>query len=157
MSAQPIVLRGAAAAGLAVDAYIHLKLAHQYSPVTSSFISEGTLFRIEGAAAIIAALLVLFWRHRAGDLFAWLTAAAGLAAILLYRYTDPGALGPLPDMHEPIWFTDKVWALIGQAVAFAALTPLIARRRRPHGGHRVHRVHRPENRARHHLPDRPGA
>ncbi|TDU03389.1 hypothetical protein EDD99_1811 [Streptomyces sp. 846.5] len=134
MASMPMVLRGTAAAGLAVDAYIHLKLAHQYSLVASSTISEGTLFRIEAAAAIIAALLVLFWRHRTGDAFAWLTATAGLAAILFYRYADPGALGPLPDMYEPIWFADKVWALIGQAVAIAALTPLIAGRRRPHSG-----------------------
>ncbi|QMU77239.1 hypothetical protein GXW83_17545 [Streptacidiphilus sp. PB12-B1b] len=134
MAAVSLVLRGVAAVGLAVDAYIHLKLAHQYSSVTSSTVSEGTLFRIEAAAATIAALLVVFWRHVAGDAFAWLTAAAGLAAILLYRYADPGTLGPLPDMYEPTWFADKVWALIGQAAAIAALTPLLARRRRPRSG-----------------------
>ncbi|WP_205380437.1 hypothetical protein [Streptomyces sp. MBT27] len=129
-------MRGAAAAGLAVDAYVHLELAHRYSPIASSILSEGALFRIE-AAAIFAALLVVFWRHRAGDAFAWLTAAAGLAAILFYRYIDPGSLGPLPDMYEPIWFTSKVWALIGQAIAITALTALIAARRRTHSGQRL--------------------
>ncbi|WP_051944393.1 hypothetical protein [Streptacidiphilus rugosus] len=155
MAARHIVLRGTAAAGLAVDASIHLKLAHQYAPVASSTINEGTLFRIEATAAIVAALLVLLWRHRFGDRFAWLTAAAGLAAILFYRYADPGALGPLPDMYEPIWFTDKVWALLGQATALAALTPLIARRSRRHGGHRVH--HQAEDTAAGPVRDRPGA
>ncbi|ACU72851.1 integral membrane protein [Catenulispora acidiphila DSM 44928] len=123
----PIVLRAVAAAGLAVDAGIHLNLAHRYDPVTSSVISQGTLFRIEAAAAIAAAVLVVLWRRRPGDAFAWLTAAAGLAAILLYRYANPGAIGPLPDMYEPIWYADKVWALISQAAAVATLTPLIIR------------------------------
>jgi len=132
MAAIPIVLRGTAAAGLALDAYIHLTLAHRYSPVASSTISEGTLFRAEAIAAILAALLVVFWRHRAGDAFAWLTAAAGLAAILFYRYIDPGVLGPLPDMYEPLWFADKIRALIGQVAALAALTPLIVLPRRSH-------------------------
>ncbi len=136
MARIPFVMRGAAAAGLAVDAYVHLELAHRYSPIASSILSEGALFRIE-AAAIFAALLVVFWRHRAGDAFAWLTAAAGLAAILFYRYIDPGSLGPLPDMYEPIWFTSKVWALIGQAIAITALTALIAARRRTHSGQRL--------------------
>lgn len=139
MTVLSLALRGVAAAGLAVDAYVHLNLAHHYDPVASSVISQGTLFRIEAAAAILAALLVLFWRHRPGDAFAWLTAAAGLAAILFYRYVDPGALGPLPDMYEPIWFADKVWALIGQGVAIAALTPLLAGRRRTPGTARPRR------------------
>ena len=124
-SALSVALRTVAAAGLAVDAYVHLKLAHRYDPITSSVISQGTLFRIEAVAAIVAIALVLLWRRRAGDAFAWLTAAAGFAAILLYRYANPGALGPLPNMYEPIWYADKVWALIGQAAAVAALTPLI--------------------------------
>lgn len=127
MTLLPAVLRGVAAIGLALDAAIHLKLAHRYDLVASSTVSQGTLFRLEAVAAIVAALLVVLWRHRAGDIFAWATAAAGLAAILLYRYADPGAVGPFPDMYEPIWFADKVWALVGQAAAVAALTPLIIR------------------------------
>ena len=126
MAVMSTVLRGLASAGLAVDAGIHLKLAHRYTPVASSTISEGMLFRLEAIAAIVALLLVVFWRHRAGDAFAWLTAAAGLAAIVLYRYADPGSLGPLPDMYEPIWFAEKFWAVAGQAVAIVALAPLIA-------------------------------
>ena len=127
MTVIPVALRTVAAAGLAVDAYIHLKLAHRYDPISSSVISQGTLFRIEAGAAILAAVLVVLWRRRAGDAFAWLTAAAGLAAILFYRYTNPGSIGPLPNMYEPLWYADKVWALIGQGAAVVALTPLIIR------------------------------
>jgi hypothetical protein len=120
------ILRCTAAVGLAVDAGIHLKLAGQYDAVTAS-ISEGALFRVEAVAAVLAIVLVLVWRNRAGDAFAWLTAAAGLAAIIVYRYWNPGAIGPLPDMYEPVWFTDKLWALTGQALALLALTPLLLR------------------------------
>ncbi|MFC5035041.1 hypothetical protein ACQFX6_40220 [Streptomyces sp. DSM 41987] len=68
MAALPMVQRGIATAGLAVDAYIHLKQALPLLPGASSTISEGTVFRIE-AAAIITALLVVFWRHRSDDAF----------------------------------------------------------------------------------------
>ena len=108
MSAVPIDLRGLAAAGLAVDAGIHV--AHRYAPVTSSTISEATLFRLEAVAAILALLLGVFWRRRVGDAFAWLAAAAGLAAFLLYAMPIPGSPGPLPDMYEPIWFAERTWA-----------------------------------------------
>ncbi|MHA6758414.1 hypothetical protein [Streptacidiphilus sp. PAMC 29251] len=124
MAAVRIILRILAALGLAVDAGIHAKLAGQYDAVTAS-ISEGTLFRVEAGAAALAVVLVLAWRKRPGDLFAVLTALAGLAAILVYRYVDLGAFGPLPDMYEPIWSSDKTWALIGQAVAVLTLVPLL--------------------------------
>ena len=124
MAAVRTILRILAALGLAVDAGIHAKLAGQYDAVTAS-ISEGTLFRVEAGAAALAVVLVLAWRKRPGDLFAVLTALAGLAAILVYRYVDLGAFGPLPDMYEPIWSSDKTWALIGQAVAVLTLVPLL--------------------------------
>ncbi|MFC1436279.1 hypothetical protein ACEZDB_37160 [Streptacidiphilus sp. N1-3] len=119
------ILRLLAALGLAVDAAVHARLAGQYDAVTAS-VSEGTLFRVEAGAAALAVVLVLAWRRLPGDLFALLTALAGLAAILVYRYVDVGAFGPLPDMYEPIWSTDKVWALAGQALAAVALLPLVA-------------------------------
>ncbi|MDH6577856.1 hypothetical protein [Kitasatospora sp. MAP5-34] len=122
------VLRVLAAAGLAVDAAVHARLAGQYDAVTAS-VSEGDLFRVEAAAASLAVLLVLLWRHRIGDAFAWLVAAGGLAALLLYRYVDVGAHGPLPDMYEPVWSTDKLTAVWAQAVAVLALTALLASRR----------------------------
>jgi len=128
MAVVRLILRLIAAVGLAIDAGIHAKLASQYDAVTAS-ISQGTLFRIEAGVAAFAVLVVLFWRHRAGDLFALLTAAAGLAALLVYRYIDIGKLGPLPNMYEPIWFTDKVWAVIGQALAIASLLALLPRSR----------------------------
>jgi hypothetical protein len=128
MAAVRLILRLIAAVGLAIDAGIHAKLAPQYDAVTAH-ISQGTLFRIEAGVASLAVVLVLAWRRRAGDLFGLLTAAAGLAALLVYRYVDVGTLGPLPNMYEPVWFTDKVWAVIGQAMAIVSLLALLPLRR----------------------------
>ncbi|MEZ0089178.1 hypothetical protein [Streptacidiphilus sp. EB129] len=132
MAVAHLVLRVAAAAGLAVDAAVHASLAGRYDLVSAT-VSQGDLFRIEAGAAALAALLVLLWRRPVGDLFGWLTAGAGIAALLVYRYDDLGAFGPFPNMYEPIWYTDKVRALAGQALALVALTPLLIAgfRRRP--------------------------
>ncbi|MFI9363088.1 hypothetical protein ACIG5E_18840 [Kitasatospora sp. NPDC053057] len=126
-----LLLRLVAATGLAVDAAVHARLADRYDTVGDS-ISQGTLFRAESAAASLAVLVVLLWRHRTGDLYAWLVAASGLGALLLYRYVDVGTLGPLPNMYEPIWFADKTLAAWAEGVATAALTVLLLgyRRRR---------------------------
>lgn len=108
-----------AAAGLAVDAYMHAHLADQYDGITSS-ISQGDLFRIEAGLASLAALLVLVWRRVPADVFAFLVAAGGLALVLIYRYIDVGELGPVPNMYEPIWFQDKTISAVAEGVAVVA-------------------------------------
>ncbi|MFE2377503.1 hypothetical protein [Streptomyces sp. NPDC059398] len=113
-----------AAAGLAVDAYVHAHLADQYDPVSAG-ISQGDLFRIEAGLASLAALLVLVWRRAVSDVFAWLVAAGGLALILIYRFVDVGKLGPVPNMYEPVWFWDKTLVVIAQAVTIVAATLLL--------------------------------
>ncbi|MFF1729775.1 hypothetical protein [Streptomyces sp. NPDC058247] len=118
-----------AAAGLAVNAYVHADLASRYDPVRAT-ISQGSLFRIETALAALAAVLVVFWRRSLGDVFAWLTAAGGLAALLVYRYIDVGALGPLPDMYEPLWYAEKGLVVISQLVTVVAMTLLLVSRGR---------------------------
>ncbi|MFH8259267.1 hypothetical protein [Streptomyces roseolus] len=123
------VARVLAAAGLAVDAYLHAHLADRYDAVSAT-ISQGTLFRIEAAVAALAALLVLVWRRALADAFAWTVAAGGLAALLLYRYVDVGELGPLPNMYEPAWFTDKNLVVIAQVLALVAVSCLLLTRRR---------------------------
>src|SRR5665647_1470444 len=113
------------AAGLGVDAYVHWHLAPGFNTLTgaaSPHISQGQLFRLEAALAVIAMLLVLLVRNRVGALVALLVAAGGLerhqspnavaalvallvaagglGAVLLYGYIDVGGLGPLPDMYD---------------------------------------------------------
>lgn len=113
-----------AAAGLAVDAYVHADLAPQYDAVKATF-SQGDLFRIEAAISALAALLVLVWRRLPSAVFGWLVAAGGFALIMIYRYVDVGKLGPVPDMYEPVWYTEKWVAAVAQLVAVAACLVLI--------------------------------
>lgn len=121
-----------AAAGLAADAYLHARLAERYDAVSAT-LSQGTLFRIEAAIAALAALLLLVRRRPLADAFAWTVAAGGLAALLLYRYVDVGELGPLPNMYEPAWFTEKNLVVIAQVLAFLATSLLLLTRRRRRG------------------------
>lgn len=124
------LLRLVTAAALAVDAYVHADVAPNYDFVRAS-VSEGTLFRAEAGAAALAALLVItLGRRPAVWILASLVAAAGVAAILVYRYVDVGAFGPFPDMYEPLWYAEKTWSAIAEAVgtgtAFAGI--LLSRR-----------------------------
>src|SRR5581483_9364596 len=97
-------LRLLTAAGLALDAYVHADLAPTYD-FSGKGISQGQLFRIEAAAAALAALLLIaFGTRRLVWAYALLVATAGVGAVLLYRYVDVGALGPLRNMYEPVWF-----------------------------------------------------
>ncbi|RAG84347.1 hypothetical protein DN069_17385 [Streptacidiphilus pinicola] len=128
------LLRLLTAAGLGVDAYVHADLAPTYD-FSGQGISQGQLFRIEAAAAALAALLLIaFGTRRLVWLFALLVAAAGVAAVLLYRYVDVGALGPLRNMYEPVWYPEKNLSLIAEAAAtaLAACGLLLAHRQHQH-------------------------
>jgi hypothetical protein len=124
-----LLMRVLAAAGLAVDAYVHADLASTYDGNTAT-VGQGTLFRIEAVLAALAALLVLFFRSRLFRAYAFLVAAGGLAAVLVHRYVDVGAFGPFPDMYEPLWYTKKVVSAVAQAVATVAAAVLLALPRR---------------------------
>ena len=122
------------AAGLGVDAYVHLHLASDYAQVKTSVVSQATLFRIEGIAAIVVAVLLLARPRWLTALLALIVSGGGVAAVLLYANTDPGRIGPLPDMYEPVWFTEKTNSLIGEAIAAGAaliLLLVLLRRRTP--------------------------
>jgi hypothetical protein len=92
-----LALRVLVAAGLAIDAYVHLDLAADYD-ANAAALSQGDLFRVEGVAAAVAGLLVLLVRARAAALVAFLVAAGGVAAVLLYQYVNVGPFGPFPNM-----------------------------------------------------------
>ena len=95
-------LRIATAAALGIDAAVHWQNASAYDAVTGT-ISQGQLFRVEAVLAVVVGLLVLVRPRPSSWLAALLVAASALAAVLLYRYVDVGALGPLPDMYENTW------------------------------------------------------
>src|SRR3954447_21446526 len=103
------LLRGLTAAGLLVDAYVHARLVGRYAPNQgTAALSQGDLFRVEAAVAVLAAAALLAFDRRTTWLLAFFVSASALSGLLLYRYHDPGFLGPLPDMYEPIWFGRKV-------------------------------------------------
>lgn len=124
-----------AAAALLVDAYVHLIDAPYYAHVGSGVITQATLFRGQAGVAAVVALLLLARPRRTAWALAFAVAASALAAVLLYRYVDVGALGLLPDMYEPTW---EVPGKLPSAAAEASATVLTAaglllRRRAPAG------------------------
>lgn len=112
--APALLLALLAAAGLAYDAYVHLHLAPVYDHNGSS-ITQGALFRVEAGFAVLAALALLLRDDRLVWLAVGLTGLGGAALVVLYRYVDVGALGPLPDMYEPVWYGDKTRSAVVEA------------------------------------------
>jgi hypothetical protein len=111
-------LRLATAALLVVDAYVHADLVARYDPNQgSAALSQGDLFRIEAVVASLAALALLISARRLVWVVAVLVAASALGGLLLYQGYDPGTLGPLPDMYEPLWYPEKTFAALAEGAA----------------------------------------
>lgn len=113
----PIVLRILTAAGLLVDAAVHLYLAPGYQESAPQGVGAGTLFILEAVAAVIAAVYVLLRGSRRSYLLALLVSLPALVAVVAYRYVDIPALGPIPGMYEPVWFVEKSVSAFAEAVA----------------------------------------
>jgi hypothetical protein len=115
------VIRSLVVVGLAVDAYVHLNLAKEFHYNNNGLVTGEQLFWLEAAAAVIAGLLVLLRPGRLSYAVAFVVAVAGVVAVVFYRYVDPGPiLGVIPGMYEPIWGTQKVVSLVGEAIAAVA-------------------------------------
>lgn len=113
------VLRVLIAAGLITSAAIHLQLAAGYQQAAPGGIGQGTLFRIQAAAAILTGLFVLLRGSRTAFLAAAAVALSAFAAVVLYRYVDLPAIGPIPAMYEPVWFLEKVVTAVAEGLAGA--------------------------------------
>jgi hypothetical protein len=114
-------------AGLAVDAFVHFDLASSYARVRTSTLSQADLFRAEGTLAVVAGLAVVVRLRRYTAALAALVSAGGTAAVVLYRYVDVGAFGPVPNMYEPLWYPEKTLSAWAEGIAaLAALALLIA-------------------------------
>lgn len=103
-----------AAIGLVYDAKVHLQLADDYD-VIGSTVTQGQLFRVEAVVAGLVAIALLLSDRRLVWAAAGLTGLAGVAAVLLYRYVDVGAIGPIPNMYEPVWFAEKIRSAYAEA------------------------------------------
>ncbi len=97
------ILGAAAAAALGIDAYVHFHDAGFYTAVTTPVISQATLFRGQAALAAAVGLALLIRPSRLWWAAALVVAASAFGAVMLYRYVDVGALGPIPNMYEPTW------------------------------------------------------
>lgn len=107
--------------GLAVDAFVHFDLASAFEGNRTSVLSEAQIFRAQSIVAIIVALGVLVRPRRYTAVLAFLVAASALIAVVLYRFVDIGAIGPIPNMYDPYWGPiGKVLSLIGEALAAVA-------------------------------------
>jgi hypothetical protein len=134
------VLGAAAAAALGIDAYVHFRDAGYYTAVTTSVLSQATLFRVQAALAAALALALLARPSRLWWAAGFLVAASAFGAVLLYRYVDVGGLGPIPNMYEPTWVSPgklaSAWAEGAATILTASglLVAVGARRRRqsPH-------------------------
>jgi hypothetical protein len=122
-------LRLVVVACLAIDAYVHLDLAHDYDPIKAS-ISQGTLFRYEATAAIVAGALLLITGRTFAWIFAFLVLAAGFAAVMIYQYVDIGAFGPFPEMYDPYWTFEKGLSAVAEGVGAVLAGTMVALRLR---------------------------
>ena len=111
--------------GLAVDAYVHFKLAANYDGVKAT-ISQGQLFRLEAVLAVIAAVLLIWRPGRITAGIAALVAGGGTFALLLYYFVNVGQIGPMPNMYEHVFYAEKTITLIAQIIAtFTALALVV--------------------------------
>jgi hypothetical protein len=110
--------RIATAAGLAIDAYVHLDLAHLYAEGGGT-INEGVLFRVEAAVAMLAAVAIIATGRRLCYLAGLAVAASALVVMLVSRYIDIGQIGPFPDLYDPVWYPEKLLAAYAEGAATA--------------------------------------
>lgn len=111
------VLRVCTAAGLVVSAVVHVQLAPGYQQAAPGGLGQGTLFLIQAGAAVVAAVFVLLKGSRTAFAAAAVVAFSSLAAVILYRYVQVPALGPLPSMYEPVWYAAKTITAVAEAAA----------------------------------------
>lgn len=119
LPAADLGLRVVAATGLLLSAYIHLQLAPGYALIGEQ-ITEGSLFRAQAVTAVLAAAALLARRARLSWLPAAVVAAGSLVALVATVYLDVPAVGPFPPVYEPVWYAEKVVAVLSVAVALVA-------------------------------------
>ncbi|MBT2538467.1 hypothetical protein [Arthrobacter sp. ISL-69] len=112
-----LVVRVCIATALVISAVIHIQLAPDYQQAAPAGIGQGTLFLIQGSAAVLAAAFVLLKGSRTAFAAAAMVGVSSLAAVILYRYVRVPALGPLPSMYEPVWYAAKVVTAVAEATA----------------------------------------
>lgn len=124
-----LVPRVVVAVALALDAVVHLRLASGYQQSAPGGMGGGNLFRLQAAVAVLVGLWLLWRGSRGAYGAAMVTGLSALAAVVLYRYVDVPALGPIPALYEPVWFFQKSLSAVAEAVAAAVSAALLLRLR----------------------------
>jgi hypothetical protein len=109
-----MALRILTALALFIDAAVHIYLAPGYQAASPGGIGQGNLFLLESAAAVLAALYVLFRGSRVAFALAMAVALSAFVAVMVYRYLDIPAFGPFPAMYEPVWFFEKSLSAVAE-------------------------------------------
>lgn len=112
-------LRVGVAVTLAVSAVVHVQLAPSYQQAAPGGVGQGTLFLVQAGAAALATIFVLLKGSRMAFTAAAVVALSSLAAVILYRYVQVPALGLLPSMYEPVWYTAKTITAVAEAASGA--------------------------------------
>ena len=123
-----LLVRLVVAVGLAVSAFVHLDLAATYDGIGEQ-VTVGDLFRAQGVLAALAAVAVVALRRPTVLVLALLVAVASTAAVVMSVFVRIPALGPLPELYEPVWYASKVVSAVATAVSAVAAAGLLAYRR----------------------------
>lgn len=126
MKALNLSTRILTAVALLVNSYIHFRLAPTFDALTGTLLSLGDLFRIQGAAGVVAAIMVVVLARRWVALGAAALAAGGIVMLVISVYAplDLSFIG-LPVISESAWYPDKLVALASQGIAMIT-APLAA-------------------------------
>ena len=125
-----LVVRVLVAAALAVSGWLHLDLAGSYDAIGEQ-ITVGALFRLQGVVALLVGGWVLVQRRARLALLAALAVGLGsMLAVVLSVYVRLPAVGPLPELYEPVWYAEKVASAVAAGLAAAGALLLLGRLRR---------------------------
>ncbi len=129
-SAAELAVRLLVSSSLAVDAYVHSDLAHTYAEVTDG-IGEGNLFRVDAVAAAVTAAAALFIANRLAYGMAFILGVSAAVLAVVATHMQVGPFGPIPDLYDPIWYSEKLVSVIAESIAAAgAIGGLLILRRR---------------------------
>ena len=107
------IARLLASTALMVSAFIHGTLAIQLG-VGGPLISQGQLFTAQAALSAALALALLTRDDRIW-LVAVVLSVVGLGAVIASVYFPIPAIGPFPEIHEPVWLMTMVVSAFAQA------------------------------------------